>query len=118
MEANVSLDRAEADCLLALCVDLGKGLGSDVTDPGGAGDEVALPPVMQALGQVDVLIPEEEALVEAANPVPELAANDETSAGRLADLAHLARGWTRLRALAERADEDPHQHRRGSRQRC
>src|SRR6476646_3209794 len=117
VEANVALDRVQSDRLLALRVDLGEGLGAHVADPGRAGDEIAVAGVMKSLCQVDVLIPEEEALVEATDSVPELAAHDEAGAGRLADLDRRGRRRARLGPLAEGAGEDPRQHRRRSWQR-
>jgi hypothetical protein len=49
VEANVALDRAQADRLLSLRIDLSEGLGADVADPGRPGDEVAIAGVVKSL---------------------------------------------------------------------
>src|SRR4051812_27625831 len=103
MEADVALDRAQADRLLLARIDLDEGLCASMIDQGRASDQVAVAGVVQALGQVDVLVPEEEALVEAVKRFPRLARDDEAGARGLADLGHLAGRRAGLGPLAEGA---------------
>src|SRR5882724_9339916 len=114
VEANVAFDRAQPDRLLPPWIDLNEGLCPGVPGAGGSGDEVAVAAVVESLGQVDVLIPEEEALVEATDPFPELTADDEARARGLANLDRHSSRRAGMESSSEGAGKDPHKHRRPS----
>lgn len=103
--ADVALERVEAQGLVAAGVEGPGRERFDVADMGAAGDEVLVAEVAQALGQVDVLVPEEKVFVEATDLVPDLATHHEAGARGLADRDDFAAGRHGRRAMAKPSDE-------------
>ncbi len=85
-----------------------------VVDDGVSTDEVAVAGVAQPARQVEVLIPEEEALVEAAHLLPDRPAEQEAGPGRLPDLDRPAPAGLGDRPVPEAADQRS-QRQRGAR---
>src|SRR5262245_39462259 len=83
---NVEAKRGPPDRLHRRPVELVEGARRRVGDASRSDEEVLETRVVEALGEVDVLVPEEELVIEAAELLPGLATHEEAGARRLPHL--------------------------------
>ncbi len=116
MLVHVALQGVHPDPLARPLVEACERLGAGVLRNRGPHHEVAVAGVQRAPREVDVLEPQEEAGIEAAQLPPYLRAREQAGARRLLHLRHRAGRWVGHRTVSERSGECAQGQRRAERQ--